>query len=167
MLRAPGDGLGKSLRTRKSLESRSCSSMAQLPSLPSLMPRTKSPPRSCSFDVNAWREKLRSLGAADFLPEVRPEQPLMHEDNRVRLGPGGPAQLNAGGGPTKRSPEKNDRGYRRSRLSPTPATMREAIPACLSPDSMTELASVRARSCLQVRRGRTFIGFIINEFSPI
>ena len=30
-----------------------------------------------AFDVKAWRAKLRALGAADFLPEGRPEQPSM------------------------------------------------------------------------------------------
>jgi antitoxin VapB len=29
------------------------------------------------FDVKAWRVKLRALGAEDFLPEGRPEQPPM------------------------------------------------------------------------------------------
>jgi antitoxin VapB len=33
------------------------------------------------FDVKAWRAKLRSLGAADFLPEGRPEQPPMPDDD--------------------------------------------------------------------------------------
>ena len=32
------------------------------------------------FDVKAWRERLRVMGAADFLPEGRPEQPLMPDD---------------------------------------------------------------------------------------
>jgi antitoxin VapB len=30
-----------------------------------------------SFDVAAWRMRLRALGAADFVPEGRPEQPPM------------------------------------------------------------------------------------------
>ncbi|KAF0228132.1 MAG: hypothetical protein FD175_2238 [Beijerinckiaceae bacterium] len=33
-----------------------------------------------AFDVKAWRTKLRALGAADFLPEGRPEQPTMPDD---------------------------------------------------------------------------------------
>ncbi len=33
------------------------------------------------FDVKAWRAKLRALGAADFLPEGRPEQPPMPDDD--------------------------------------------------------------------------------------
>ena len=32
------------------------------------------------FDVKAWREQLRALGAADFLPEGRPEQPPFPDD---------------------------------------------------------------------------------------
>jgi antitoxin VapB len=32
------------------------------------------------FDVKAWRERLRATGAADFLPEGRPEQPQMPAD---------------------------------------------------------------------------------------
>jgi antitoxin VapB len=33
------------------------------------------------FDVKAWRAKLDALGAKDFLPEGRPEQPPMPDDN--------------------------------------------------------------------------------------
>jgi antitoxin VapB len=33
------------------------------------------------FDVQAWRAKLRALGAKDFLPEGRPEQPSMPDDD--------------------------------------------------------------------------------------
>jgi antitoxin VapB len=33
------------------------------------------------FDVKAWRAKLRAAGAADFLPEGRPEQPPMPDDD--------------------------------------------------------------------------------------
>ncbi len=33
------------------------------------------------FDVKAWRTKLRALGAEDFLPEGRPEQPPMPDDD--------------------------------------------------------------------------------------
>jgi len=33
------------------------------------------------FDVKAWRGKLRAMGAADFLPEGRPEQPPMPDDD--------------------------------------------------------------------------------------
>ncbi len=33
------------------------------------------------FDVKAWRERLRALGAADFLPEGRPEQPPLPDDD--------------------------------------------------------------------------------------
>ena len=32
------------------------------------------------FDAKAWRERLRAMGAADFLPEGRPEQPPMPGD---------------------------------------------------------------------------------------
>jgi antitoxin VapB len=32
------------------------------------------------FDVASWRARLRALGAADFLPEGRPEQPAMPAD---------------------------------------------------------------------------------------
>ena len=41
-----------------------------------LQPLEKQP-----FDVKAWREKLRFLGSADFLPEGRPEQPPMPDDD--------------------------------------------------------------------------------------
>jgi antitoxin VapB len=37
----------------------------------------KEPP----FDVVAWRERLRLMGAADFLSEGRPEQPPMPADD--------------------------------------------------------------------------------------
>lgn len=37
------------------------------------------------FDVEAWRERLRALGAADFLPEGRPEQPPMPVDDDISL----------------------------------------------------------------------------------
>lgn len=33
------------------------------------------------FDVKAWRAKLRAVGAANFLPEGRPEQPPMPRDS--------------------------------------------------------------------------------------
>lgn len=33
------------------------------------------------FDVVAWRAQLRALGSADFLPEGRPEQPPMPDDD--------------------------------------------------------------------------------------
>ncbi len=33
-----------------------------------------------SFDVAGWRAKLRALGAAEFLPEGRPEQPPLPAD---------------------------------------------------------------------------------------
>ena len=33
------------------------------------------------FDAKAWRERLRAMGAADFLPEGRPEQPPMPDDD--------------------------------------------------------------------------------------
>jgi antitoxin VapB len=33
------------------------------------------------FDVKAWRERLRALGSAVFLPEGRPEQPPMPDDD--------------------------------------------------------------------------------------
>lgn len=32
------------------------------------------------FDVEAWRNRLRTLGATEFLPEGRPEQPPMPID---------------------------------------------------------------------------------------
>ena len=35
------------------------------------------------FDVKAWRARLRALGAADFLPEGRPEQPPWPDDDDV------------------------------------------------------------------------------------
>jgi antitoxin VapB len=35
------------------------------------------PVETPKFDVAAWRLRLRALGAADFLPEGRPEQPPM------------------------------------------------------------------------------------------
>jgi antitoxin VapB len=39
------------------------------------------PMEKAPFDVAAWREKLRALGAANFLPEGRPEQPPMPDDD--------------------------------------------------------------------------------------
>jgi antitoxin VapB len=33
------------------------------------------------FDVQAWRARLRAHGAADFLPEGRPEQPPLPDDD--------------------------------------------------------------------------------------
>jgi antitoxin VapB len=33
------------------------------------------------FDMKGWRAKLRALGAGDFLPEGRPEQPPMPDDD--------------------------------------------------------------------------------------
>jgi antitoxin VapB len=33
------------------------------------------------FDVKRWRAKLRALGAGNFLPEGRPEQPPMPDDD--------------------------------------------------------------------------------------
>jgi antitoxin VapB len=33
------------------------------------------------FDVKAWRERLRAMGAGDFLPEGRPEQPPMPDND--------------------------------------------------------------------------------------
>jgi antitoxin VapB len=35
------------------------------------------------FDVDAWRARLRALGGRDFLPEGRPEQPAMPDDDEV------------------------------------------------------------------------------------
>lgn len=35
------------------------------------------------FDVKAWRAKLDAMGAKDFLPEGRPEQPPWPEDDDV------------------------------------------------------------------------------------
>lgn len=35
------------------------------------------------FDVAAWRSRLRALGAGDFLPEGRPEQPPMPSDDET------------------------------------------------------------------------------------
>ena len=37
-----------------------------------------------AFDVKAWRERLRAMGAGDFLPEGRPQQPPM-PDGDVRF----------------------------------------------------------------------------------
>jgi antitoxin VapB len=34
-----------------------------------------------AFDVQAWRAKLRELGAADFLPEGAPEDPSTPPDS--------------------------------------------------------------------------------------
>jgi antitoxin VapB len=33
-----------------------------------------------AFDVKEWRARLRAIGAAEFLPEGRPEQPPMPGD---------------------------------------------------------------------------------------
>ena len=33
------------------------------------------------FDVKAWRTQISALGAADFLPDGRPEQPAMPDDD--------------------------------------------------------------------------------------
>lgn len=33
------------------------------------------------FDVKAWRARLDALGARDFMPEGRPEQPPMPKDD--------------------------------------------------------------------------------------
>ncbi|WP_425284375.1 antitoxin [Methylocapsa palsarum] len=38
------------------------------------------PMENAPFDVTAWRARLRALGAADFLPEGRPEQPPTPDD---------------------------------------------------------------------------------------
>lgn len=38
-------------------------------------------PVTTPFDLVAWREQLRSLGSADFLPEGRPVQPPMPNDD--------------------------------------------------------------------------------------
>ena len=38
-------------------------------------------PIEAKFDVKAWRARLDALGAKDFLPEGRPEQPPMPEDD--------------------------------------------------------------------------------------
>jgi antitoxin VapB len=35
------------------------------------------------FDTTAWWAKIDENGGADFLPEGRPEQPPMPEDNRT------------------------------------------------------------------------------------
>jgi antitoxin VapB len=35
------------------------------------------------FDVKAWRAKLDAMGAKDFLPEGRPEQPQWTLDDEV------------------------------------------------------------------------------------
>jgi antitoxin VapB len=35
------------------------------------------------FDVKEWRAKLDALGAKDFLPEGRPEQPPMPDDDET------------------------------------------------------------------------------------
>lgn len=43
------------------------------------------PIKQPSFDTAAWRAKLRALGAADFLPEGRPEQPQMPNATRTIL----------------------------------------------------------------------------------
>jgi len=36
------------------------------------------------FDVKVWRARLRAMGAGDFLPEGRPEQPPM-PDSDIRF----------------------------------------------------------------------------------
>ncbi len=38
------------------------------------------------FDVKAWRAKLDALGAKNFLPEGRPEQPPMPDDDENSFG---------------------------------------------------------------------------------
>ncbi len=35
------------------------------------------------FDVDAWFERLHALGGKDFLPEGRPEQPPMPDDDET------------------------------------------------------------------------------------
>jgi antitoxin VapB len=35
------------------------------------------------FDVKAWRRRLDEAGAEDFLPEGRPEQPPLPDDDDV------------------------------------------------------------------------------------
>lgn len=35
------------------------------------------------FDVAGWRKRLRALGAAEFLPEGRPEQPPLPADSAL------------------------------------------------------------------------------------
>ena len=42
-------------------------------------------PLTNSFDVKSWRDSARALGAVEFLPEGRPEQPPTHEDG-VKFG---------------------------------------------------------------------------------
>lgn len=32
------------------------------------------------FDVESWRARLRAMGASEFLPEGRPDQPVMPAD---------------------------------------------------------------------------------------
>jgi antitoxin VapB len=39
------------------------------------------PTKKPSFDVKAWRAKLRALGAADFLPEGAPPDPPIPPDD--------------------------------------------------------------------------------------
>ena len=41
-----------------------------------ILEAVKKPP----FNVKAWRERLRAMGAADFLPGGRPQQPPMPDD---------------------------------------------------------------------------------------
>lgn len=36
-----------------------------------------------TFDFDAWRAKLDALGAKDFLPEGRPEQPPWRDDDDI------------------------------------------------------------------------------------
>jgi antitoxin VapB len=40
-------------------------------------------PMTKKFDVAAWRARLDALGAKNFLPEGRPEQPPMPDDDEV------------------------------------------------------------------------------------
>jgi antitoxin VapB len=35
------------------------------------------------FDVDAWLDRVTALGGADFLPEGRPEQPPMPDDDET------------------------------------------------------------------------------------
>jgi antitoxin VapB len=35
------------------------------------------------FDVTGWRTRLRALGATDFLPEGRPDQPPLPTDSAL------------------------------------------------------------------------------------
>jgi len=38
-----------------------------------------------TFDMKAWRAKLRAMGTGEFLPEGRPEQPQMPKDKESEL----------------------------------------------------------------------------------